>query len=242
MFSRRDYEFPVWMHTHTHPCARTLTSISHSTPLTTKGNTREEGKESHLFLLLITPNYPFFNRPNKGSSQRLLLWSYTRNLTENWSCYEIETGFQAYLLICTWILISITYLYDTTSTRQILKDWLTCHTKNLGPIHLINENKLRGGKNSPIHASKTEVFTWRTAKAYFIPSRPPCLTSHCSCVSNLSSTSTVLWTPVSFMCFNTTPNVWAQVSRTGATTYKWESKITHICKKTYFVRIWNLIG
>lgn len=118
---------------------------------------------------------------------------------------------------------------------KILKGWLICNTKYLGPFHIINENKQ--GKILSIYASKTEVFTWRTAKAYFIPSRPPCLTSHCSCVSNLSSTSTVLWTPVSFMCFNTTPNVWAQVSRTGATTYKWERKKTPICKKLILLNL-----
>lgn len=125
--------------------------------------------------------------------------------------------------------------------KQILKDLLTSNSKNLGPFRIINEKNWGGGVKLSHICFKNWMFTWRTAKAYFIPSRPPCLTSHCSCVSNLSSTSTVLWTPVSFMCFNTTPNVWAQVSRTGATTCKWERKKIHI-SKGLSCWIWNLIG
>jgi hypothetical protein len=39
------------------------------------------------------------------------------------------------------------------------------------------------------------------------------------------------------MCFKTTPNVWAQVSRTGATTYRTERK-----KTTYFVELEIWLG
>lgn len=66
---------------------------------------------------------------------------------------------------------------------------------------------------------KRDHCTCLTARAYLMPSKPPCRTSHWSSVSSLRRISTVMATPLFVMCFMATPRVWAHVSLTGATTW-----------------------